>query len=154
MNATRAEALYRETGVETATKCRLVQLLLARALEHARRAHDHCLAGRIEERFRENSEAAAIVAVLRGHLDMAQGGEIARSLDALYGHVSRMILRADLGSDATAIAHVISILTDLEQAWGALAAEPARKGGAPAVSAGSAAPAAGAGERPRLSLRL
>lgn len=150
MNATRAEALYRETGVETATKCRLVQLLLARAAEHARHAHAHSLAGRIEERFRENSNAAAIVTLLRGHLDMAQGGEIARSLDALYEHVGRMILRADLRNDATAITHVIGILTDLERTWATLAAEPARKGDL----AASAAPAPAGGERPRLSLRL
>jgi flagellar protein FliS len=150
MNATRAETLYRETRVETASKARLVQLLLARAVEHARQAHAHCLAGRIEARFRENSDTASIVAILRGHLDMAQGGEIARSLDALYEHVSRTILRADLNNDASAIEHVIAILLDLEQAWGALAAEPAARNAAPSASV-SPPPD---GERPRLSLRL
>lgn len=147
MNATRAESLYREAGLETTGKAKLVQMLLGRALDHARLAHAHCLAGRIEDRFRENSDAAAIVAVLRGHLDMAQGGEIARGLDALYAHVSRMILRADLHNDAQAIEHVIRILSDLEQAWAALAAAPA---GRPAPA--SATPAAA--DRPRVSLRL
>lgn len=148
MNATRAESLYREAGIETASKAKLVQLLLARAVNHARQAHAHCLAGQIEERFRENSEAASIVAVLRGHLDMTQGGEIARNLDALYAHVSRTILRADLRGDAKAIEHVIGILSDLEQAWAALANDPPAR----AVTPPAAAPAGD--DRPRLSLRL
>lgn len=148
MNATRAESLYRDAGIETASKAKLVQLLLARAVDHARQAHAHCLAGRVEERFRENSDAASIVAVLRGHLDMAKGGEIARSLDTLYAHVSRTILRADLRNDANAIEHVIAILSDLEQAWGALANDPPAR----PVATPAAAPARE--DRPRLSLRL
>lgn len=148
MNATRAESLYRDTGIETASKVKLVQLLLARAVNHARQAHAHCLAGRVEERFRENSGAASIVAVLRGHLDMAQGGEIARSLDALYAHVGHTILRADLRNDGKAIEHVIAILSDLEQAWAALANDP------PAPPAATPAAAAAHDDRPRLSLRL
>ena len=147
MNATRAESLYREAGIETASKAKLVQLLLARAVDHARLALAHCLAGRVEERFRANSDTAAIVAALRGHLDMARGGEIARSLDTLYAHVSRMILRADLHNDAQAIEHVIGILADLERAWSALAAAPAPH----SAPAAATPPASG---RPRVSLRL
>lgn len=148
MNPAHAENLYRNAGIETASKAKLVQLLLARAIGHAREAHGHCLAGRIEERFRANTDAAAIVAALRAHLDLAQGGEIARSLDALYAHVSRTILNADLRNDAKAIDHVIAILSDMEQAWKALANAPPARLATPPVAEQAR------DDKPRLSLRL
>lgn len=115
---------YRETSIDAATKAKLVQMLLGRAMQHARAGAAATLAGRIEVRFQENQRLAEIVSVLREHLDLVHGGAIARQLDMIYGHIQAVIIRIDIRGQADLYDHVLAILADLERAWAEIVATP------------------------------
>ena len=115
---------YRETSIDAATKAKLVQMLLGRALQHAR-GGAAAAEGRIETRFNENQRLTEIVSVLRGHLDLERGGAIARQLDAIYGHLQVVIMQIDVRANAALYDHVLAILGDLERAWSGIAQTPA-----------------------------
>jgi flagellar protein FliS len=148
-------ARYRESSIETATKAKLVQMLFARALQHARAGAVAAREKRIEARFNENQRIAEILSVLRGHLDRERGGDIARQLDSIYAHLQIVVMQIDVRGDAGLYDHVIRVLGDLEQAWAALAQTP-QGGGAgaqPALPAASATPAAAAPPLPQAAPR-
>ncbi|WP_353248717.1 flagellar export chaperone FliS [Salinisphaera sp. T31B1] len=54
---------------------------------------------------------------LRAALDFERGGEIAQRLDSLYDYMVRTLMRANLHSDATLVAEVDTLLTDISSAW-------------------------------------
>ncbi|WP_396274934.1 flagellar export chaperone FliS [Hyphomonas sp.] len=116
---------YRETSIDAATKAKLVQMLLGRAMQHARSGGAAAAEGRIEARFNENQRLSEIISVLRGHLDIDRGGGIARQLDAIYGHLQVVIMQIDVRADVTLYDHVLAILGDLERAWSEIAQVPA-----------------------------
>jgi len=146
---------YRETSIDAANKARLVQMLLGRAMQHARAGAAAAAEGRIEARFNENQRISEIVTVLRGHLDLERGGAIARQLDTIYGHVQVVVMKIDVRGDASLYDHVLALFSDLERAWAEIARSPAPPAPAPAAPApGPAArPAQDGGARAGFSLR-
>lgn len=145
---------YRETSIDAANKARLVQMLLGRAMQHARAGAGAAAEGRIEARFKENQRIAEIIAVLRGHLDLQRGGAIARQLDAIYGHVQVVLMRIDVHGDAGLYDHVLALLSDLERAWAEIASNPAPAAQpVPAAAEAGPRPAPDGGARAGFSLR-
>ena len=142
---------YRETSIDAANKARLVQMLLGRAIQHARAGAAAAADGRIEARFNENQRISEIVAVLRGHLDLERGGAIARQLDAIYGHVQVVIMKIDVHGDASLYGHVLALFSDLERAWAEIARTPAPP--APSGPAAGTRQAANGGAVAGISLR-
>jgi flagellar secretion chaperone FliS len=116
-----AEDVYRETHLEAVGKARLVQMLLSRALDHARKVREFCVGKRIEDRHNENMRLVEIVLVLRRYLNMDSGGDVARNLDQIYAHVLHACTRVDVTNDVSLIDHVIGILETFEKAWATLA---------------------------------
>jgi flagellar protein FliS len=120
--AGRAISAYVQTGIESgvpeADAHRLVQMLFEGALAAVADARIKLAAGDIPRRGQAISKAIAIVDEgLRGSLDLAQGGEVAERLEALYRYICSRLLHANLKADVKALEEASTLLTRLHSAW-------------------------------------
>ena len=65
----------------------------------------------------------ALIAELRGSLNMQKGGEIARNLSDLYEYMMRQLLRANADNNAGFIKEVSGLLGEVRSAWVAIGPE-------------------------------
>lgn len=85
---------YRTVGTTTADPVTLTTMLYDGALKALRRARMFAQQGETQRFFDETGRAHLIVGELLATLDMEQGGEIARTLSALYVYCMRCIIEA------------------------------------------------------------
>ncbi len=57
---------------------------------------------------------------LRLSLDKKAGGEIAQSLDALYGYMTQRLTLANIHNQVANVEEVIGLLTEIKSAWEAI----------------------------------
>ena len=112
-----------QTGVDSGSPHRLVQMLFEGALEKIAVAKGHLKRGAIPEKGRHISWAISIIEGLRASLDMERGGEIAGNLNDLYDYMKRRLLEANLASDPALLDEVASLLREIKDAWDAIAPE-------------------------------
>lgn len=121
MNPRNPAAAYRSTAVETrvheADPHTLITLMLEGAIQRLRTAEACIASGDVARKAKAASEAGAIVDSLSGCLDLAQGGDIAARLEALYDYASRRIATSNLHNDAAGFAEVAALLDDVHSAW-------------------------------------
>jgi flagellar protein FliS len=103
-----------------------------RSLEEARGA---IAAGRIETRFHRVSRAHATVTALQSCLDFERGGEIAQTLDRLYGHILGRLILINQRNDPAICDELAGLLRQMRAGWAEIADEP--HPGAPPPPAGS-----------------
>jgi len=108
------------TGVATADSVQLIQMLFDGLLESLRAAEGQIKRKAIEEKSKSLTRAGKIVLGLQGALDFEAGGDIARNLDELYGYVTRRLLHINLHNDLAALAEVINLMSEIQEAWGAV----------------------------------
>jgi len=127
MNYTGAQGAlqyYRKVGVQAgitdATPHRLVQMLLEGAMEKISTAKGLMSHGMLAEKGRMVSWAISIIGGLRASLNLDEGGEIARNLDALYDYMERRLLDANLHNDAAILDEVLNLLREIKQGWDAI----------------------------------
>jgi flagellar protein FliS len=128
-----AAGAYQSVGLETSVRNsnphQLVVLLLAGARQAILLAR-----GGIEQKnipLKGSSITHAIDIILNGlraSLDQEKGGEIAANLSALYDYMARRLLRANLENDLAALDEVLRLLTEILEAWEAIADAPAAAG--------------------------
>jgi len=109
--------VYRRLHVESRTPLELIVMLYDGALvrvNDARRAIDR---GDVTAFREEIGRALGIIAELQNTLDLRTGGEIARSLDALYTFVTTALLDASARSSGASLAGVEAVLSTLRDAW-------------------------------------
>ena len=87
-------------------------------LREARRAVEE---GRVEDRYRAVEKAAAIVDALHACLDMERGGEVAALLDRLYTYASVRMQLINTRNDVGVCDELAARLTELRDAWRAIA---------------------------------
>jgi flagellar protein FliS len=118
-----------ETGVIAASPHKLIVMLFDGALVAIGSALVFMRAGNISEKGRSISKAITIIdAGLRAALDKKAGGEIAESLDALYEYMSERLLISNLKNDTGMLEEVQRLLTELRDAWNAIADAPVVSG--------------------------
>lgn len=114
--------VYRSNSVLTASPAQLVLMLYDGALK----ALDAGLAGferpetdlrRIESINAALLKAQAIIQELRGNLDHAAGGEVARSLDQLYDYYIRRLTEANIHKDVQRVTEVRRLVQELRDGW-------------------------------------
>ncbi|ALQ01325.1 Flagellar biosynthesis protein FliS [Pseudomonas brassicacearum] len=89
-----------------------------------RLARLHLQAGNIAEKGNAITKAINIVNQgLRASLDLEQGGDIAMQLDQLYDYVVRVLLRANLNNDETALTTAADLLNNVAVAWLAIGSQ-------------------------------
>jgi flagellar protein FliS len=120
--------IYKKNQVYTADRGTLLLMLYDGAIDFLGRAREHLENGRIADKGVYISKAHAIIAELLNSLDFNAGGEIARSLEALYRFMLDQLMQAHLGNNAKPIHDVISLLSTLKQGWEEAVAQLRREG--------------------------
>ncbi|NYE61350.1 flagellar protein FliS [Duganella sp. 1224] len=127
-----------ETGVLAASPHKLIVMLFDGALAALNDAAGGIRNRDIAVKGKSLSKAIMIIdSGLRAALDKKAGGEIAESLDALYEYMSNRLLTANVNSDLGVVEEVQRLLTELRDAWNAIADTPAA-GGIPQPNLASA----------------
>ncbi|QIA64526.1 flagellar export chaperone FliS [Vibrio astriarenae] len=112
---------YQQVDVEAqaaaASPYQLVLMLIEGFLDTLTRAEGHMEA----KRFKEKGEAIArcldIIGGLNSALDMERGGEMAEQMNRLYDFCSLRLFEASTGNDATKLAEVREVMTNIQEGW-------------------------------------
>jgi flagellar protein FliS len=121
-----------ETGVVAASPHKLIVMLFDGALVALNGALSGIRNGNIGEKGKSISKAIMIIdSGLRAALDKKAGGEIAEGLDSLYEYMSGRLLTANINNDPAILEEVQRLLTELRDAWNAIADTPAVTGAQP-----------------------
>jgi flagellar protein FliS len=112
---------YRQTQVQSRTPLELVVMLYDGALKSMTAACDAIDRGDIPARRDALSRTLAIVSELQSTLNLEAGGEIAASLDDLYGYANRRLLDAAMTNDPKPIIEIRRLLETLREAWQTIA---------------------------------
>lgn len=107
---------YLQMDLHTAAPERLVARLLERAVQLVEASADRG-EGRPQRSPEAITKAVDIVAELRGALDMAGGGEIARNLDALYEFVTDRLILGHATGDAEPLREAGRVLESVSTTW-------------------------------------
>jgi flagellar secretion chaperone FliS len=108
-------------GVAAADPHRLVVMLMDGALERISTARGCINRGEIAEKAQLLNRAVSILGELRGCLDMAKGGSIAKNLGELYDYMCRRILTASSENRGEMLDEVSTLLHEIRGAWLAIA---------------------------------
>lgn len=113
---------YRQVGLETAmssaTPHKLIELLFEGYRDALARARGAMRAGQIEVKARAVSHAARIVEEgLKAGLNLADGGQIAADLNALYGYIGMRLTHANLHNDEAALDECARLMEPVHAAW-------------------------------------
>ena len=114
---TRGAEAYYQTHVQSRSPLELVVMLYDGALRFLDQA-----AVAMDERDMATkalalSRAFAILNELQSTLNVKDGGELARQLDALYAHMHDRLVDANVQRSSAPIRDVINLLTPLRDAW-------------------------------------
>ena len=110
-------------GVANAGPHALVQMLLDAAVDRMVAARGCIERGELVGKAKLLHSCVIIIAELRGSLDLAKGGALARNLRDLYEYMTRRLLVANVRSDATCVNEVLSLLGEIRSAWTAIGSQ-------------------------------
>lgn len=136
--SSRAASAYRQVGVQSgvdgASPHMLIKMLFDGLIQSLNAARGALQRGDIPEKGRQIGKAVRILEEgLKGGLNPAQGGDIARNLAALYDYcVSRLTL-ANMRNDLALVEEVVHLITPVAQSW----SEIGTNNGAAAQGAGA-----------------
>jgi flagellar protein FliS len=111
-----AEAYY-QTHVQSRSPLELVVMLYDGALRFLDQAAVAMDQRDMPAKAVALSKAFAILGELQSTLNLADGGELARQLDALYGHMHDRLVDANVQRSSAPIREVINLLKPLRDAW-------------------------------------
>jgi flagellar protein FliS len=112
-----AEAYY-QTHVQSRSPLELVVMLYDGALRFCEQAADALDRGDMATKAMALSRAFAILAELQNTLNVRDGGDVARQLDALYVHMNDRLVDANLQRSSAPIREVIQLLAPLARGRG------------------------------------
>ena len=118
MKAYKSVALDSQKTV--ASPYKVVQMLLAGALERLAKARVAIEQEKFAERGELLSATLMIVAELRLALDHEAGGEIAANLDNLYEFIMGEIVQANIHDDVEKLEIVSRLLREIKEGWDAI----------------------------------
>ena len=110
-----------QTGVESASPHRLIQMLMEGALDKIAVAKGHMERGDTQLKGDQIGCAVSIIDGLKSSLDKEKGGEIAQNLDDLYVYMERRLIEAHRANDPALLDEVSDLLKQIKEAWDAIA---------------------------------
>jgi flagellar protein FliS len=121
-NSANAIASYKKVetdiAVASADPHHLVQLLFDGAIQGIAMARINMTNGNIAEKGRFISQVIDIINNgLRASLNFDSGGDITKSLDALYKYATTRLIFANLRNDAAILDEISSLLSEIGSAW-------------------------------------
>ena len=123
MGYNQAYNAYKNTNIRTASQGHLIVLLYEGAVRQLSNAADmfdsaNAIKARDIEKFNNClQKAQAIITELQVSLDMDRGGEIAKNLMSLYIFFNNELMSANINRDKKKVDFVLSMLTELSDAW-------------------------------------
>ncbi|MCE9680012.1 flagellar export chaperone FliS [Shewanella sp. AS1] len=115
---------YRKVSVESdlavASPHRVIQMLLAGALERLAQAKCAIEQGNVPLRGELLGKAIGIVAGLNASLNMDTEGDVANNLTQLYDYMLNRMSQANINNDPQAIDDVVAILKTIKEGWDAI----------------------------------
>ena len=119
-----AAAQYKAAGVETASPVQIVVQLYDGAVRFTRQGHAALEEGRRADAATALQRAHAIVSELQASLDHSHAPELCEDLSSLYDFALHRLREATAKSAPALLEAVVSVLSELREAW----AELARRG--------------------------
>jgi flagellar protein FliS len=115
---------YLKTQVTTVEGVKLIVLLYEGAIKFLLSAQEGIREKNIVKRHNNIYRVLDIILELRNSLNFSQGGEIAKSLNALYIFMEGHLITANIQNDAQKIQEVVNLLSSLKEAWETIASRP------------------------------
>lgn len=106
-----------QTGVVDADPHRLVQMLMAGALDRIALAKGHIERNEVEAKGIVISKTISIIGGLQDALDHEKGGKLSQDLDALYNYMNDRLLQANLHNDLEALDEVAYLMGTIKEGW-------------------------------------
>ena len=118
----RAASAYKrvsaDTGVSTANPHQLVVMLFDGLMQSLNAANGAMERGEIEAKGQAIGKAVRILEEgLKGGLNMAQGGALAKDLNGLYGYAVQRLTLANLHNDRALVTEVIGLIEPVADSW-------------------------------------
>ena len=110
-------------NVAAADPHKLVQMLMDGVVERMALARSCIESGDIGRKAKLLHSCVELLTELRGSLNVARGGELARNLSELYDYMMRQLMRANAESKVEYIKEVTSLLSEVRSAWMAIGPE-------------------------------
>jgi flagellar secretion chaperone FliS len=126
----RARSAY-DAAASTIPPSHQIVMLLDGAIRFTRLARQAIVDRCPEQRHQAVVKAHDIVQALHSCLDLDKGGEVARSLDRVYGYLSSRMMRVDIENSTRLCDEIVARLGELRTAWAALAAKPSTQSPTP-----------------------
>ena len=98
-------------------------MLLTGAIDRVSQAQGAIERSDIVKRGELIGKAISIVSNLQSVLDLEQGGEVARNLDALYDYMQRRLVIASRDADPAVLEEVAKLLGEIKAGWDGIASE-------------------------------
>jgi flagellar protein FliS len=131
MNALKATQAYMNVELEGSTNSasahRLITMLFEGAIAAIIKAKICNESGDIAGRGKSISFALNIIGNgLKAGLNLEEGGEIARNLQALYDYMSFRLIEANLQSSTSILSEVEGLLREIKGAWDMIGSSPVK----------------------------
>ncbi len=108
---------YTSLDSEPSSKEELLVEVYERLLEKLRLAILAIKEGNVKQKAEILSKVTDVIVILKTSLDMEKGGEIAKSLDAVYAFCLDRLLRANAHNDSKSLEEVIEVLTPVYEGF-------------------------------------
>ena len=115
--AAQYQRINQESGVESASPHRLIQMLMNGALERliqARAAMEH---GDVARKGELLGKATSILSGLQASLVREQAPDLVDNLDSLYDYMQRRLLEANVHNDVYKVDEVSELMRNIKSAW-------------------------------------
>lgn len=112
-----------QSGIESANPHRIIQMLMAGALDRIAAAKGFLQRGDIGKKGEYIGWSISIIEGLRASLDHDAGGDISGNLDSLYEYMSRRLLEANIKGDEAILDEVFGLLSEIKGGWDAIPEE-------------------------------
>ena len=107
--------------VSEASPHRLIQMLLAGALDRIAQAQGAMARGQVDLKGMLIGKAIDIVGGLREGLNLESGGELAANYDRLYDYMTRRLIEANRRNDAKILDEIAGLLREIKTGWDGIA---------------------------------
>jgi flagellar protein FliS len=108
---------YQQNQISSASPLQLVVLLYEGTITQVSSAVRAIQVGDIQQRTNHINQACAMIAELRGTLDLQRGGEVGLSLSRLYSYITLRLCEANATNSTAKLEEVQKLLSPLWSAW-------------------------------------
>lgn len=111
------------SDVESATPHRLIQLMMERILAKISMARAYMEKSDVNNKGRLIGDAIDIISGLQASLNHKADKTLSGNFNSLYDYMARRLLEANLKNDPGILTEVASLMSELKEAWDAIAGE-------------------------------